>query len=341
MPNSAPCLIELMVSPPALASPMTLAFDAYATRVAGNGLDRFTATESASGKEVPLELHGHLILRGNYAGDSKSLHLRNDTGLNGFFAVTNAGFDRTAPRDVLHEGMEILREYLDAEGQPVKSVKTGDEITVRLRMRAIELNYIPNVALTDLLPGGFEPVLRSAADPRPAQMIQKNKRFTPHVLAIPVGSAVSFPNFDPIFHNAFSNFNGQIFDVGLYKPGSSRTVEFKREGFVRVFCNIHPQMSAVIVVLKTPYFAVSDQGGAFRIPDVPAGQYELHVFHERAPTETLRALNRKLTVENAALEVPPLAISESRYLQVAHKNKFGKDYPPVTEEQPTYSGVRK
>jgi len=184
--------------------------------------------------------------------------------------------------------------------------------------------------------------LRAASgESKSAQMIQKNKRFTPHVLAIPVGSAVSFPNFDPIFHNAFSNFNGQIFDVGLYKPGSSRTVEFKREGFVRVFCNIHPQMSAVIVVLKTPYFAATDKAGAFRIPDVPAGQYELHVFHERATSETLRALDRKLTVENAALEVPPVALSESGYLQVEHKNKFGKDYPPVAEEQPAYTGVRK
>jgi len=183
---------------------------------------------------------------------------------------------------------------------------------------------------------------RSASgEPRPAQMIQKNKRFTPHVLAIPVGSAVSFPNFDPIFHNAFSNFNGQIFDVGLYKPGSSRTVDFKREGFVRVFCNIHPQMSAVIVVLKTPYFAVTDKAGAFRIQDVPPGQYELHVFHERATSETLRVLERKLTVENGALEVSPLALSESGYLQVAHKNKFGRDYPPVSEDQPAYTGVRK
>jgi plastocyanin len=179
------------------------------------------------------------------------------------------------------------------------------------------------------------------AEPRPAQMIQKNKRFTPHVLAIPVGSAVSFPNFDPIFHNAFSNFNGQIFDVGLYKPGSSRTVEFKREGIVRVFCNIHPQMSAVIVVLKTAYFAVSDKAGAFQIQNVPSGQYEFHVFHERATPETLHALDRKLTVENAALEVPSAAISESGYLQVAHKNKFGKDYPPVAEEQPVYTGARK
>jgi uncharacterized protein YfaS (alpha-2-macroglobulin family) len=141
---------------------LTLAFDAYATSVAANGLDGFAVTESANGKEAPLELHGHLILRGNYSGDSKSLRIRNDTGLTGFFSVTNAGFDRTPPRDVMHEGMEILREYLDAEGQPVRSVKTGDEIMVRLRMRAIELNYIPNVALTDLLPGGFEPVLRSA-----------------------------------------------------------------------------------------------------------------------------------------------------------------------------------
>jgi uncharacterized protein YfaS (alpha-2-macroglobulin family) len=141
---------------------LTLAFDAYATHVAGTGLDDFAATESAGSKEVPLKLHGHLILRGTYAGDSKKLHISNDTGLTGFFTVTNAGFDRSAPRDVTHEGMEILREYLDAEGQPVKSVKMGDEITVRLRMRATELSYIPNVALTDLLPGGFEPVLRSA-----------------------------------------------------------------------------------------------------------------------------------------------------------------------------------
>ena len=124
-------------------------------------------------------------------------------------------------------------------------------------------------------------------------MIQKDKMFTPHVLAVPVGGSVSFPNLDPIFHNAFSNFNGQIFDVGLYKPGSSRTVAFKRAGIVRVFCNIHPQMSAVIVVLDTPYFAVSNKAGAFEIADVPPGEYQLHVFHERAAEETLDSLTRQ------------------------------------------------
>ena len=172
-------------------------------------------------------------------------------------------------------------------------------------------------------------------------MIQKNKMFTPHVLAIPVGASVSFPNFDPIFHNAFSNFNGQIFDVGLYKPGSSRTVAFKREGVVRVFCNIHPQMSAVIVVLKTPYFAVSDKNGAFEISGVPSGEYHLRVFHERAARETLDALARNITVDSEPIDLRALAISESGYLQVPHTNKYGKDYPPVIEDHPAYPGAGK
>src|SRR6266478_2798523 len=167
---------------------------------------------------------------------------------------------------------------------------------------------------------------------RPAQMIQKNKMFTPHVLAVPLGGSVSFPNLDPIFHNAFSNFNGVIFDVGLYKPGQSRTVAFKRSGIVRVFCNIHPQMSAVIAVMDTPYFAVSDKTGFFTIENVPPGDYQLHVFHERASAETLDSLTRKITVEIAALELTQMQISESGYLPVEHKNKYDKDYPPVMED---------
>jgi plastocyanin len=183
--------------------------------------------------------------------------------------------------------------------------------------------------------------LPPAVPSRPAVMIQKNKTFTPHVLAIPVGGSVSFPNLDPIFHNAFSNFNGQIFDVGLYKPGSSRTVPFMREGIVRVFCDIHPQMSAVIAVLATPYFAVSDKSGSFEIMNVLPGDYRLHVFHERAAPETLDTLEHKITVETALLVLPPLTISESGYLPAPHKNKYGKDYPPVIEVQPAYPGASK
>jgi hypothetical protein len=114
-------------------------------------------------------------------------------------------------------------------------------------------------------------------------MIQKNKMFTPHVLAVPLSGSVSFPNLDPIFHNAFSNFNGQIFDVGLYKPGSSRTVVFKRAGIVRVFCNIHPQMSAVIAVLDTPYFAVSNKPAHSRLPTYRPGSISFTCFTNARP----------------------------------------------------------
>lgn len=175
----------------------------------------------------------------------------------------------------------------------------------------------------------------------PVEMIQKNKRFTPHVLAIPVGTQVSFPNFDPIFHNAFSNFSGEPFDVGLYAPGTSRSWVFHRDGIVRVFCNIHQTMSAVIVVLKTPWFGVTRANGSFEISGVPPGEYRLHVFHERASAETLKSLERKISVEGAALALAPIVISETGYIQPPHKNKYGADYPPETDDRVFYPGVKK
>jgi plastocyanin len=168
------------------------------------------------------------------------------------------------------------------------------------------------------------------------EMKQKDKMFVPHVLAIPVGAAVAFPNLDPIFHNAFSNFNGQLFDVGLYRPGSSRSVRFQREGVVRVFCNIHPTMSAVIMVLKEPYFAISSKTGTFEISGVPAGEYRLHVFHERSTAEALQSLERQIVVQDAAVVLPPIQISEAGYLSAPHTNKFGKPYPRVIEDHRTY-----
>jgi plastocyanin len=163
---------------------------------------------------------------------------------------------------------------------------------------------------------------------RHAEMVQKDKTFSPHVLAVTIGTTVDFPNNDPIFHNAFSNYNGQIFDIGLYPPGTTRSIAFKKEGVVRVFCNIHPAMSAVIVVLRSPYFAVSNKAGAVQIADVPAGSYRVHVFHERATEQILAALSRVIEVPAEGAQLPPIAVSESGYLQLPHKNKYGKDYSP-------------
>jgi plastocyanin len=177
--------------------------------------------------------------------------------------------------------------------------------------------------------------------PAIAEMTQRGKHFVPPVLAIPVGGTVAFPNVDPIFHNAFSNFAGQVFDVGLYPPGTDQKVRFRRPGIVRVFCNIHPTMSAVIAVLNTPYMAVSAVDGAFRIDDVESGAYCLRVFHERSSEQTLAALERNITVGDDPVKLPVLEISESGYLHTPHKNKYGKNYPKVIEDTPAYPVGRK
>jgi len=171
-------------------------------------------------------------------------------------------------------------------------------------------------------------------------MLQKDKTFSPHVLAVAAGSVVDFPNADPIFHNAFSSYSGQVFDIGLYPPGTTRSLRFAREGVVRVFCNIHASMSAVIVVLASPYFATTKRDGAFEISDVPPGDYDLTVFHERASEATLEGLKRKVAVGPDGASLASLTISEGGYLSIPHKNKYGHEYPPGSGDQATYPGKK-
>lgn len=181
----------------------------------------------------------------------------------------------------------------------------------------------------------LEPVNNAGCVParaRRAEMVQKNKTFSPHVLPILVGTTVAFPNYDPIFHNAFSNYNGQIFDIGLYAPGTSRSVTFQRAGIVRVFCNIHPSMSAVIVVLRSRYFAESDKTGVYEIGGVPRGEYRLHIFHERSTEHTLRSLVRPVDIGDVPLKLPLISVSESGYVPLPHKNKYGLNYPPADQD---------
>src|ERR1700757_2122693 len=120
----------------------------------------------------------------------------------------------------------------------------------------------------------------SAASGTTATMNQRNQAFFPHILAIQIGTAVDFPNSDPIFHNVFSTYEGQVFDLHLYAPKTSRRVVFRRPGIVHVFCNVHESMNAVIAVLPTPYFAVTGADGRFQI-QVPAGNYRVQIWHER------------------------------------------------------------
>src|SRR6202049_3559614 len=110
------------------------------------------------------------------------------------------------------------------------------------------------------------------------QLVQKDKSFQPSLLVIPAGGKVEFPNRDPFFHNVFSLFDGKRFDLGLYESGTTRFVQFDKPGISFIFCNIHPQMSAVVISLDTPYYAISDGNGDISIKDVAPGRYQMHVF---------------------------------------------------------------
>lgn len=111
------------------------------------------------------------------------------------------------------------------------------------------------------------------AEPARVVLDQRNLMFSPHVLAVRVGTTVELPNNDLVFHNVFSFHDGKKFDLGLYPVGTSKRLTFDRPGLSRLFCNIHPAMAAYILVLDTPYFAVSDKQGGFSIRSVPPGTY--------------------------------------------------------------------
>ena len=107
-------------------------------------------------------------------------------------------------------------------------------------------------------------------------------RFDPEILVIPVGSTVSFPNGDPIFHNVFSLSKPKQFDLGYYPVGQSRTVKFDKAGVVQVYCHLHPQMSAAILIVDSSWYTQPDEDGTFPFLKIPAGTYELVAWHKSA-----------------------------------------------------------
>jgi plastocyanin len=168
------------------------------------------------------------------------------------------------------------------------------------------------------------------------QLVQKNKMFHPSLLVIPVGGKVEFPNHDPFFHNVFSLFEGKRFDLGLYERGTTRVVQFDKPGISFIFCNIHEQMSAVVIALATPYYAISDARGDVTIPNVPPGRYELQVFHSAVAPDALRALSREITVAPGDTSLGTFTLTGTDVAQ-AHKNKYGRDYDRPDPDSPAYA----
>lgn len=153
---------------------------------------------------------------------------------------------------------------------------------------------------------------------------QRRKEFVPHVLAVPAGSTVGFPNSDPVYHNVFSLSDTKRFDLGLYKGGQSKDVTFTHAGVVRVLCNLHAAMNAYIVVHDEPLAVVTDRGGRFHFRDLPPGRYRLRAWNERAREMVTREVElapgpNRLYVPMRADQAPGLG-----------PNKEGKPRGPKT-----------
>ena len=230
---------------------------------------------------------------------------------------------------------------------PICDVPTsaqGVDVTVRVELRDGSTNAsVPNasdaVVWLAYAPGtpstGVAPARTVVRPPGRLRLTQHNKSFEPHLLVVPVGSAVEFPNRDPFFHNVFSLFEGKRFDLGLYEAGTTRDVMFDRPGISYIFCNIHSEMSAVVIALDTPFYGVSNTRGEILIPNVPPGRYILHVWHQSSLPETLNGLAREVTISPSSTSLAVIRLAQTTLTQT-HKNKYGRDYAPPAPASPGY-----
>lgn len=166
---------------------------------------------------------------------------------------------------------------------------------------------------------------RAARTARPVRRdIQTGtKQFVPRVLAVPIGSTVGFPNHDPFNHNVFSITEGAAFDLGLYGRGETRLTEVREAGIVRVYCNVHPRMSAFLVVRDNAHFTQPGADGSWALDGVSAGEYTLRVWHERGGESSL-----VVTVPPGGLQGVAVQLDARGYAYKPHLNKFGKSYDP-------------
>jgi plastocyanin len=160
---------------------------------------------------------------------------------------------------------------------------------------------------------------KAASAPVEAEIVMRDRRFTPRAVAVPLGSSVRFPNADPIRHNVFSVSPTGRFDLGLYGTGRGKAQRFDQPGLVRVFCNVHRSMSAFVLVLDTPFHASPDASGRFTLAGLPDGPGTLHVWHPRAeawsrPLKVPFPDSLRVTLDVTLPAVPP------------HLDKHGQPY---------------
>ena len=191
--------------------------------------------------------------------------------------------------------------------------------TVKGRLEVVEKGGKPAKDVAEAVVWVEGPKARPT--PAGATVTMKGKAFVPRVAVVPVGGEVEFPNMDPVFHNVFSVSGENRFDLDLYKKPKSRSWVFRHPGLVRVYCNIHPQMSAFVLVRDNPFWARVGADGRFVIEGVPAGSWTLKAWHERGGEASW-----PVTVAEEGEAEASLSLDASRFKRAPHKNKFGRDY---------------
>ncbi len=170
----------------------------------------------------------------------------------------------------------------------------------------------------------------SASSAENFTIIQKNKSFHPDFLVVPVGSYISFPNQDPFFHNVFSLFNGKRFDLGLYEEVSTRSVLFNRVGVSYVFCNIHPQMNAMIIAVDSPYYALFHGDEDAVISGALPGRYRVKLWVAGASVQELHRLEKVVEITDQTTSLGTFRVVVTQDISTTHTNKFGLPYSPYS-----------